>query len=134
MKKKKRMIISRSFVLLLSKISSKNPQKKSPKKKQNRPTKILNPTYTNPKHLGNLFFFLAAVWNSLSSSTFGTHGDEGVRLLFSSLLFSESEGAEKEEEEEEEEEEERCRARRPTGSGIKRTTAGNTSRNTPCTK
>jgi len=36
MKKKKRMIISRSFVLLLSKISSKNPQKKVQKTKQNK--------------------------------------------------------------------------------------------------
>jgi len=129
---KKRIIIS---LVLLSSFYPKSPpkihKKKVKKKKENRPTKILNPTYTNPKRLGKFVFFLAAVWNSLSSSTFGTHGDEGVRLLFSSLLRK-RQGAEKEEEEEEEEE--RCRARRPTGSGIKRTTAGNTSRNTPCTK
>ena len=86
MKKKKRMIISRSFVLLLSKISSKNPQKKVQKKTKQRPQRFINPTYKNPK-LWSMFFFWR-LSGTFSSSTFGTHGDEGVRLLFSSLLFS----------------------------------------------
>ena len=83
MKKKKRMIISRSFVLLLSKISSKNPQKKSPKKK--RPTKILNPTYTNPKRLGK---FVCLFFWRLSGTLFLLLHLERTETKESSLLFS----------------------------------------------
>ena len=85
MKKKKRMIISRSFVLLLSKISSKNPQKKSPKKKNKTdPQIILNPTYTNPKRFGKFVFF----FGYLKLSFFFYIWNARRRRSTSSLLFS----------------------------------------------